>query len=142
MPLVQLSYCSKMAIRPDAIDFNLAQLLDYASARNKLSHITGCLAWCGNWFIQIIEGEPAAVEETFSRIAKDSRHHDIKVLARRDIRGRSFPDWNMAGANLMEQSPHFLQAHGIGPDFDPSKILSAQVLLILMAIADLKRMNP
>ncbi|MGL4636075.1 MAG: BLUF domain-containing protein [Beijerinckiaceae bacterium] len=137
MPLIQLCYCSKAT---GDIASTHAEIMYRASSRNKQNGITGCLAYCCNWFIQVIEGEQAVVEETFERIKNDSRHSDIRLMGRREIRGRSFPDWNMVGINLKEQSAQYLQSYGVTLGFDPEKALSSQMLLMLMDIADRKRM--
>jgi Sensors of blue-light using FAD len=140
MPLIQLIYCSRIDIPASEMASTMAHLFGKASARNKVNEVTGCLAYSAEYFIQVIEGDKPAVEETFGRISKDLRHSLLKVISQRDIRGRSFPDWHMAGFNLMEQSADFLDSFGLNGAFDPEKVLGSQLLLMLMQLADRRRM--
>jgi Sensors of blue-light using FAD len=140
MPLIQLIYCSRIAIPAAEMASTMTHLFHAASARNKINGVTGCLAYCGEYFVQVIEGEKRAVEETFERIAKDKRHFALKLISQRDIRGQSFPDWHMAGFNLSEQPPAFLESFGLNNTFDPGKVLGSQLLLMLMQLADRRRM--
>jgi Sensors of blue-light using FAD len=140
MPLNQLIYCSRIAIPAADMADSMACLLVAATARNKQNDVTGCLAYCTEWFIQVIEGSEPAVKETFDRIALDPRHTGVRIINQRDIRGRSFPDWAMAGIKLFEQPQALLDSYGLGDNFDPEKVLGSQLLLLLMALADRRRM--
>ena len=66
-----------------------------AAKRNERLGITGLLLYKDQRFMQILEGDVAAVGGLFEGIRNDSRHHGVFVLSRRFIMFRQFPDWSM-----------------------------------------------
>ena len=80
---------------------DLKALLMDARLRNREVNVTGILVYYAGRFLQALEGEQAAVETIFSRIEKDARHGDIRVLSRNATVGkrRMFGDWSMAFAD-------------------------------------------
>lgn len=97
-PIFQLVYVSS------AIDvFSDAQLLDLldVSRRNNLAGgITGMLLYKDGNFMQLLEGDEAAVRDTFGRIRNDPRHRDIITLLQAPAAQRDFADWTMGFRNL------------------------------------------
>lgn len=68
-----------------------------ASRRNNLAAgVTGLLYAEGRRFLQVLEGEEAAVAETFARIRRDPGHRAVVVLSDRDVDAREFGEWAMA----------------------------------------------
>ena len=53
------------------------------------------LAYNGTHFMQLLEGEAAAVDETLTRIAADLRHSGLVVIRRDSRPARECPDWTM-----------------------------------------------
>lgn len=108
-----LLYCSQ-AVRVFGEE-QLADLLEHSLAWNAQHAITGLLCYGNGHFVQVLEGEAAAVEALFARIRADRRHHQVHVLSRGVGPARRFEDWRMAFA---KSQPHefywlitFLQAH-------------------------------
>ncbi|MGI8725748.1 MAG: BLUF domain-containing protein, partial [Methyloceanibacter sp.] len=62
---------------------------------NEAAHVTGALLATDNRFAQVLEGDRAAVEETYRRICADTRHTDIVMVLMEPI-ARQFPQWSMA----------------------------------------------
>lgn len=96
--IFELVYCSigRKDIAPEEITAILAKSNDYNSKNN----ITGCLLYYNNEFIQILEGEEDAVRELFAKIAEDSRHSKIRLLADGYKEERIFENWHMAYVKL------------------------------------------
>ena len=99
-----LIYVSQ-AVRPMNPD-ELSAILQASRARNTSASVTGLLIYRfshdenrGN-FLQLLEGDRAAVEATWRRIEADSRHHTKIVLEEGDTPDRSFPDWSMGFRNV------------------------------------------
>jgi hypothetical protein len=46
-------------------------------------------------FMQVLEGEDAAIDETYARILLDPRHTSIVLLERAAIKTRTFGRWHM-----------------------------------------------
>lgn len=74
----------------------LEAILRTAQARNAALGLTGLLVFTGRHFMQLLEGEPDAVEAVFAAICADERHHDVAKLIAEPAQDRAFPDWSMA----------------------------------------------
>jgi hypothetical protein len=92
--LLQLTYVSTPRAPFSARD--IAALLSAARTANARRGVTGLLLYDGVRFLQVLEGEPVAVDAVLERIRTDPRHHALVVLSRRTIEGRRFSDWAMA----------------------------------------------
>jgi hypothetical protein len=122
---------------------DLHGLSDVSAKNNQRDGITGALIFKEGTFMQVLEGEEPAVRATFARISRDSRHHDLITLLRREIQQRQFPDWSMwvevitATSAPSEPSGEFadvLRATSGAPDLhNPSTLL-------LLTFAGLRRM--
>lgn len=76
-------------------DDNLKDLLKKSRSKNETLNITGMLLYLDPFFIQILEGEEATVNEIIKTIQHDSRHNKVKIIYRKPIEQRSFPNWTM-----------------------------------------------
>jgi len=63
-------------------DADMKKLLMGARVLNKALGVTGMLVFHDGSFLQALEGEKRAVNETFARIQNDPRHRDLVVLHR------------------------------------------------------------
>ena len=77
-------------------DTDLANLVELARAKNSQHGITGLITYRHRQFVQILEGPEPAVEALFSTIKRDVRHHNLRLLLRRNVTSRAFADWSMA----------------------------------------------
>lgn len=71
------------------------EILEQARRQNALTGITGVLFYLEGNFLQLLEGEDPALEQTFQRIKADTRHRNLIQLWNEDITERSFADWAM-----------------------------------------------
>jgi hypothetical protein len=78
----------------------LVALLVKARRSNELAGITGAMVYGEGQFIQILEGEEAAVTALYERIVADPRHRSILKLADKPIVERTFIKWSMAFREL------------------------------------------
>jgi hypothetical protein len=53
-------------------------------------------------FLQILEGEFEALNETLERISRDTRHERVQMIRFSDIKKRRFDDWAMHGIGLFD----------------------------------------
>ncbi len=90
----QVIYQSRSTGRKAADD--APSILRGARPFNGLNGITGLLLATGDRFMQVLEGPDASVSATMARIAADTRHQDIEVLADAPVERRAFADWAMA----------------------------------------------
>jgi hypothetical protein len=78
----------------------LACLVDQARQANARQHLTGALVYSNKRFIQLLEGEPAALEQTYARIRQDPRHQHLYQVAHHPIATRYFAGWPLAFQTL------------------------------------------
>jgi hypothetical protein len=111
----QLVYVSR-ATRP--LEFHEeAEILATARACNEESGITGVLLAKDQLFIQLLEGDHEAVEETFRRIRRDRRHIDVTVLCDGETNmPRLFADWRMGFVHL--SAAEYAAGEGLVPNDD------------------------
>lgn len=102
--LIRVVYVSRSLISADLLPGAIRNILSVAAARNRADAITGVLAAVGTLFIQLIEGPEDAIDRLLADIGNDARHTDLKVLLRRVIKARLFPDWTMAGVERADFS--------------------------------------
>ena len=93
MPLVQLIYVS--SARQELTDTELDAILESSVRHNTPQQVTGLLLYSQGSFMQVLEGEVAAVEEAYGRICDDPRHHHIIEIMREPIDEREFGRWAM-----------------------------------------------
>ena len=96
--LIHLIYVSTAMQQFSAED--LLQLLDQSRAKNARLGLTGMLLYTENNFFQVLEGEPAVVDELFQTISHDERHMKMVTIIREPIAKRSFGEWTMGFADI------------------------------------------
>jgi len=85
-------------------DDNLKDLLKKSRLKNATLNITGMLLYLDPFFIQILEGEEAIVNESFNIIKQDSRHQKVKIIYKKPIEERSFPNWTMGFNKISDEN--------------------------------------
>lgn len=96
--MIQLIYITS-AVRPMS-DAELLALLQQSRATNTEVDLTGILLYSGGNFLQVLEGDEAAVDALMARIERDPRHRNLITLVRRPIPERMFPTWSMGFRRL------------------------------------------
>ena len=93
MPIYQIVYVSAATV--PFSDDELKELLSTARANNTSLDVSGMLLYHQGSFMQVLEGEQAAVESVFAKIEKDDRHSNATVLYRGEAEDRTFESWAM-----------------------------------------------
>lgn len=107
---------------------NMREILSASQRNNSRDGITGFLIFDTTWFVQILEGERAKVQQTYDRIARDPRHTAATILNVRDVPARHFPNWTMGGAMRTPEVQEVYLQHGVGGPLDPARLKSDQVV--------------
>jgi hypothetical protein len=89
----RILYCSQATqdVSPD----ELVALLEHSRSNNEAAGLSGMLLYCSQSFLQVLEGEPAALAETYGRILADPRHTNLRKLMDAEVPAPLFPDWTM-----------------------------------------------
>lgn len=134
MSLFRLIYASHAAagLQPDGIEAILA-----ASRRNNHRHrVSGALLFNHRCFLQVLEGDGAAVSDTFCRIAGDERHDRVLLLSAQPVTRREFAAWDMAYVPEMMLSRDVLFRYSPSARFDPCTMTAEQCLGLLLDLRD------
>jgi hypothetical protein len=120
--LRRLIYTSRVA---RAVRFADAEAIaSGASARNQQAGLTGLLLYTPSHFVQVLEGPSHAVQATLSRIKRDPRHSDLRVIGDQEVEAREFGPWFMT-----------TRYSGVKPDQLESLTLAAALELLRTARA-------
>ena len=115
--LVQCLYASraKAPIGTPVTDAILKKSHDNNPARG----ITGVLCFTGDIFLQVLEGGRDHVCELYSRIVRDDRHSDVRLLVYQEISERRFGGWTMGYVDIARVNPALLLKYSEKPVLDP-----------------------
>lgn len=102
---------------------DIENILSSARRNNTEADITGVLLYCAKMFVQVLEGEPGALDKTLASIKADGRHSDVTVLTRDPIDARVFSDWSMAFRDIGNDDGKHLEAE-IGWDTARKKLIA------------------
>jgi hypothetical protein len=139
MPLSQIIYASRFQFADDALQLNTISILGSARRTNPVLGLTGCLTYGRNWFLQVLEGDHAAVAEMMARISADQRHSELKVLLDRETKGRSFPEWSMACVDILRDMPGYISRGQADSEISPFTTPPLSLLMTMMNLADRSR---
>ena len=113
--LIQLVYISRVteALETEStIQTVNQQILSEAHAFNQEHEITGILCYGNHCYLQLIEGPKNAVELLYTKIIKDQRHQDIKLMFKEPISMRSFASWYMKYLDDVSVTMPLVRMHG------------------------------
>jgi hypothetical protein len=86
-------YCSQAT--HDVSPEELVALLEVSRRNNEAVGLSGMLLYSSQSFLQVLEGDAAALEETYRRIGADDRHVNLRLLMDAEVAAPLFPDWTM-----------------------------------------------
>jgi len=115
MPLARLVDASLAPAPVSSRD--LMEILEVARFRNRKDGITGLLCYANSRFLQVLEGPPEAVCETFYRLLRDSRRCEIRLPDFGHTANRLFDDWTTGFAGVGEITNDMVAKHSPSGDF-------------------------
>ncbi len=98
--LEQLVYVSR-SVRAVNSAIGMSDILAEARPNNARDGITGCLTAIDGRFVQVIEGASDKLDDLINRLLRDERHTELRVLERRTVVERDFPQWDMLSPVLV-----------------------------------------
>ena len=96
MSLRRLIYSSRVARHVRFADAE--EVAQKSVDRNQRLGLTGILLYTPSHFLQVLEGEPDAVGQTYLRISRDPRHSRLRIIDDCEISAREFGAWAMTAA--------------------------------------------
>ena len=138
MSVFTIAYHSRNLIEEQTLDSTaeVQRLLEQSRARNERLGITGALLFNEGRFVQILEGDEAAVLEVMDIIMRDPRHTDIDVLPARYVRERTFAQWSMAFVGASPQAKNYYRDFSLREKLEwtssTTDLLAALILDLIM----------
>lgn len=115
----------------------IKEILEVSIKLNTLNGITGILYYSSKYFMQYLEGSPENVESTYARIARDSRHHSLRVVDREAIQQREFEAWQMAYVPNSEILTPLNLRFMRGAEFNPGEITAVEAMELTLKLREL-----
>jgi len=140
----QLIYTSKCRISggADQLPFAVKAIADVGRRRNALTGVTGAMMLHNGIFAQVLEGPGEAPEHVFERIARDSRHSDVAVVANRAVETRIFPEWSMVLVGAEGANPLRITSAGWAAGLDLASMSGEDILSLLQRLARATNLVP
>jgi len=132
----RIIYCSQASF--DMSPDELVALLELWRRNNSRDGLSGMLLYCSQSFLQVLDGEPTKIDETYDRIRADDRHMNLRLLLDAEVAEPLFPDWTMGfdhvdDEELGEQLEGFTPATTY-PLVNPDLITNAGVAQTLLGL--------
>jgi hypothetical protein len=96
----RLMYRSRDRVSPEDRRDEFGNIFSQARSDNQKRHITGALLLSAEWFVQVLEGDEAAVRSLYAAIERDPRHTDVELLSAERVPERLFARWSMGEVEL------------------------------------------
>lgn len=119
--------------------FNKRELLDLlheSRAFNTIDNITGVLMHHQGHFLQVIEGGSDEIDDLFTRLLRDPRHNEIKILNDTVVHDRLFSNWAMGCADFDE--PQLSLIPGVRTDLSNPGVIEEMLVKLPDLAAYLK----
>ena len=136
MLVKRIIYCSQ-ASHDFAAD-ELVGLLELSRRNNEAAGLSGMLLYSSMSFLQVLEGDAAALAATYARIGVDDRHTNLRLLLDAEVTAALFPDWTMGfehvdDEDLAEELDGFTPATQY-PLVNPDLVTNAGVAVTLLKL--------
>ncbi len=133
-----LSYHSRNRLIGFTLDRTdaLMNILKVSRSRNATTGVSGALMFNEQRFVQVLEGERDAVEETFARIQRDARHTALIVIARRQEPCRQFQE-SMALVGRSRQARAYYWYFTRRKEFQWQRMDSVAISQLMRSMIDL-----
>jgi hypothetical protein len=140
--LFRLMFHSTLNVQDQELRRMLEEVNAIARRRNLDLGLTGVLLASRGRLLQVLEGDKTAVLHMFGSIAADPRHRDLRVVERREIRTRHFPDWTLSCGFFEVDTAAFSAEPSLHEVFAPEALTPAACLGVLAIARDLHRGPP
>ena len=116
--MIRLCYISSVRVPIGAS--LLDQILAVSRRNNRAAGVTGFLVAGNRRFLQLLEGDEAAVRITYNRILADPRHFACVVIDQRHVAECQFAHWDMGQVDPNDAIGRGLLAETIATIDDPN----------------------
>ena len=135
--LVRLIYASKVSQHFGPMD--LKDILAASRRNNTAQGVTGLLIMSDGSFFQCLEGGRAAVNSTYAKILKDTRHANSVILSCVEIDKRQFSGWSMGYVLSNEKNRPLFLSYAAESRFTPLSLRAQAAESMLAEIGSYAR---
>jgi GMP synthase PP-ATPase subunit len=128
---VQLLYVSAPLV---PVRESLAHFVPLAQEKNKEFGITGMIVSGEEFYVQVLEGERALVNQLYKNIVKDDRHHHCTLLRYNEVQKRDFPNWSMAHTTIEEMTGNYIGVVKSADEITPKELTAIKAMALLRRI--------
>ena len=112
----------------------LLDLLTHCLTYNPSHAITGMLLYGNGVFLQALEGDEQVITDLYRKIERDDRHVEVKLLHRRTIETRQYPEWSMGFRRLSDAEAQAVEGlrdyqKGTGGEFRAEDIAACENMM-------------
>lgn len=131
--LTHLIYASKKVESLALLD--VMDIVRKSETRNRQSDITGFLCFSEKYFLQVLEGNRARINETFRRIVADQRHTGVEIISAKEIEAREFGRWSMGFMSHTEDKRKIYLRYSKSDLFDPYDLTESSAFGLLKSVS-------
>lgn len=131
--LIRLIYASTATEGVGMDEFKL--ILQQSQTNNHKRDLTGVLAFNSKIFLQELEGSREQVNELYSRLLRDKRHHTVAVLDYAEIDEREWAQWSMGFAAPSADNRALFMKYSGQSVFNPYSMAGSAVKKMLKELA-------
>lgn len=131
--LVRLIYASR-ASKPILHD-QVESILASARKNNATRGITGVLCYSDAIFVQVLEGGREQVNQMYTRLQRDDRHHDLILLGYESIDVRQYSSWTMGKIPLDKINRSLLLKYSASGELNPYCVSNCATVALLNELA-------
>jgi hypothetical protein len=136
--LVRLVYVSYANSAMSDSDIN--QILEKSQTNNKKIKVGGVLIYSDRYFFQCLEGERNDINQTYLRIASDTRHSKCVIIAYSQINSRLFPTWSMEYVSFNGLGNRLVFKYSEKGLFKPYEYTAGQAMEFLTEVSNMSEM--
>ncbi|NVJ62341.1 MAG: BLUF domain-containing protein [Gammaproteobacteria bacterium] len=114
--LVRVCYASTATFPSNlqgGIEVEVGRILLQSRRNNSRDKVGGVLHFGDGYFFQCLEGNSRTVTDVLSRIKRDTRHRDFKILSKTEPNKRLFKNWSMKYVPVETVFSDIMARHGL-----------------------------
>lgn len=113
---------------------SIVNFVPLAQVKNKEFDITGMIVSGDNFYIQVLEGERTLINQLYTNITRDGRHHHCTLLRYIETNKRDFPNWSMAHTTIEELSGNYIGVIKSVDEITPKGLTAIKAMALLRRI--------
>ena len=113
----------------------LKEILDISRRQNHARGVTGAMCVVGGVIMQCLEGELSTLQSLYSKIVKDARHRDAKLLRMERAERPFFKGWDMALLTWTDETKAIFEFFMPEAELDLYSIDADKAITLLRALS-------